>query len=71
MYNPTTTEWNGNRNTSEDTVVKRAVSNFTNLVKNTYRVLLTRRMKGSYVHFLDKDTENFVKSRTETIAGAP
>src|SRR4051812_47186827 len=31
-------------------------------VRNTYRVLLTREMRGCYVCFLDKDTENFVRS---------
>jgi uncharacterized protein len=34
-------------------------------VKNTYRVLLSRGMKGCYVHFMDKDTERFVRSRME------
>jgi hypothetical protein len=37
------------------------------LVKNTYRVLLSRGMKGCYVHFMDKDTERFVRSRMETL----
>lgn len=35
------------------------------LVKNTYRVLLSRGMKGCYVYFTDKDTERFVRSRME------
>jgi uncharacterized protein len=35
------------------------------LVKNTYRVLLTRGMKGCYVHFMDKNTGNFFCSRME------
>jgi DUF2075 family protein len=35
------------------------------LVKNTYRVLLTRGMLGCYVCFLDKGTERFVRSRIE------
>ncbi len=34
-------------------------------MKNTNRVLLSRGIKGGYVHFLDEDTQNFVKSRTE------
>jgi DUF2075 family protein len=33
------------------------------LVKNTYRVLLTRGQKGCYVCFLDKDTESYFRSR--------
>lgn len=32
-------------------------------LKNTYRVLLTRAQRGCYVHFMDKETEKFVKSR--------
>ncbi len=34
-------------------------------IKNSYRVLLTRGLKGCYVYFMDKDTERFVKSRME------
>jgi hypothetical protein len=48
--------------------VKRAGDRFVELVKNTYRVLLTRGMKGCYVCFLDKATEDFFRSRTETIS---
>ena len=29
------------------------------------RVLLSRAMKGCYVYFMDKETENFFRSRTE------
>lgn len=32
-------------------------------VKNVYRVLVSRGLKGCYVHFLDKDTERFFKTR--------
>ena len=38
---------------------------FVDLVKNVYRVLLSRAMKGCYVYFMDKETENFFRSRTE------
>jgi DUF2075 family protein len=57
--------WSGNKESSFDTVVKRSGDAFTDLVKNTYRVLLTRGLKGCYVHFMDKETEQFVLSRTE------
>ena len=59
-------EWVGDRRQSYDTVVKRSGDKFVNLVKNTYRVLLSRGMKGCYVHFLDRETENFFRSRMET-----
>jgi hypothetical protein len=35
------------------------------LIKNSYRVLLTRGIKGCFVYFMDKSTENFFKSRLE------
>ena len=58
-------EWCGHSNKSSDNVVKRSSTKFTDLVKNTYRVLLSRGMKGCYVHFMNKDTERFFKSRIE------
>lgn len=57
--------WIGDKSRSHDTVVKRSGDRFLDLVKNTYRVLLTRGMLGCYVYFMDKDTERFVKSRME------
>jgi len=36
------------------------------LVKQTYRVLLTRRMKGCYVYFEDATTREFFLSRLRT-----
>ena len=41
------------------------------LVKNTYRVLLTRGLKGCYLCFTDKATERLVRSRTEGLGEAP
>jgi len=58
-------QWVGNKDESEDYVVKRSKDQFLDLVKNTYRVLLSRGMKGCYVYFMDKDTERFFKSRIE------
>jgi DUF2075 family protein len=31
------------------------------IIKNTYRTLMTRGMRGCYVYFMDKETENFFK----------
>lgn len=59
--------WTGDRKSSCDSTVKRSSERFVELVKNTYRVLLTRGMKGCYVCFLDKATEDFFRSRTEMI----
>jgi hypothetical protein len=60
--------WMGDKQNSYDSIVKRAGDRFVELVKNTYRVLLTRGMKGCYVCFLDKATEDFFRSRTEAIS---
>jgi DUF2075 family protein len=57
--------WKGHPENSADNVVKRSKDKFIDLAKNTYRVLLSRGMKGCYVHFMDKDTERFFKSRME------
>jgi hypothetical protein len=60
--------WVGDKQKSSDQVVKRSKDRFVDLVKNTYRVLLSRGMKGCYVYFMDKNTERFVRSRMEVAA---
>ena len=55
--------WVGLKEESCDTMVKRSKDKFVDLVKNTYRVLLTRGMKGCYVYFLDDETRKFFESR--------
>jgi len=64
-YNPKEAKLEGYKEHSHDSTVKRSGDKFVELVKNTYRVLLTRGMKGCYVYFMDKDTENFFRSRIE------
>lgn len=64
-YNLDKQEWEGHPESSSDSVVKRSKDQFIDLVKNTYRILLSRGMKGCYVYFMDKDTERFFKSRME------
>ena len=63
------TGWVGQPKYSHDTVVKRAANSddadFTELVKQTYRVLLTRGLKGCFVFLEDAETRDFVLSRTE------
>jgi DUF2075 family protein/Mrp family chromosome partitioning ATPase len=42
------------------------------IIKNTYRTLMTRGMKGCYVYFVDKALDQFVRSRVGlTSADAP
>jgi DUF2075 family protein len=62
-YDPDESKWIGDKTKSHDTVVKRSKEQFVDLVKNTYRVLLSRGMKGCYVYFMDKNTERFFRSR--------
>jgi DUF2075 family protein len=32
------------------------------IIKNTYRTLMTRGMKGCYVYFVDKETSDYFKN---------
>ena len=68
VYDMEQQEWVGQKGNSEDWVVKRSGDKFIDLVKNTYRVLLTRGLRGCYVHFLDKGTEQFFRSRMKNEA---
>jgi len=64
-YDWETNTWVGDKKHSFDTVVKRSGDQFVELVKNTYRVLFTRGIKGCYVHFMDEGTRKFFQSRLE------
>ena len=59
--------WVGQREFSKDAMVKREKDDarFTELVKQTYRVLLTRGMKGCYIYFEDEATRKFFESRVD------
>lgn len=48
---------------TKDPMLKRSVQNFETHVKNIYRTLLTRGMRGYYVYFDDKETEKHFKSK--------
>jgi len=63
-------DWIGNKAESHDRTVKQSKGDFLQLIKNTYRVLLSRGMRGCYVCFLDKDTERFIKTRMEASGAA-
>ena len=58
-------EWIADKKASFDGPVKRSKDKFIDLTRNTYRVLLSRGMKGCYVYFQDKDTERFFKTRMD------
>lgn len=60
--------WVGQAEFTHDSIVRRAAKDrdeFTALLKNTYRVLLTRGLRGCHVYFEDEQTRDFVLSRVE------
>jgi hypothetical protein len=57
--------WIADRAESKDNVVRQSGERFLDLVRNTYRVLLSRGLKGCYVFCQDKETATFLLSRTE------
>lgn len=65
-YNLNQGRWIASPQNSADVIVRRARHDFERLVKNTYRVLLTRGLKGCYVYFMDKGTEAFFRTRMES-----
>lgn len=50
---------------TKDPTLRRNKENFEMHVKNIYRTLLSRGMKGCYVYFTNKNAEHFFKSRIE------
>ncbi|MFP4150321.1 MAG: DNA/RNA helicase domain-containing protein, partial [Nitriliruptoraceae bacterium] len=62
--------WVGRKAFSHDRGLKHGTSDeeFTRLVKNTYRVLLSRGLKGCYLYFTDERTRDFVESRIDHLA---
>ena len=67
VYRPMDGGWVGQRDQSHDRVVRSGVTEqqFTDFVKSTYRVLLTRGLRGGYHYLMDAPTRNFFLSRVE------
>lgn len=63
LYDKTTDRLVGNIDATRDPTLRRGRLNFDDYVKNIYRVLMTRGMKGCYVYFEDKETEEYFKLR--------
>ena len=70
-YDKSANKLAGNLAATEDPTLRRSAENFELHVKNIYRTLLTRGMRGCYVYFCNKDTENFFRSRMASQAAAP
>jgi DUF2075 family protein len=65
-YDSTKNDWISDHRESQDgTLTRMGRANFTQYVKNTYRVLLTRGIKGCYLYFLDDDTRRFFENRMQ------
>jgi DUF2075 family protein/DNA replication protein DnaC len=56
-------QWRGQTEHCADSTLRNTKDKFVDFIKNRYRVLLSRGMKGCYLYFQDKDTERFVKNR--------
>ena len=65
VYDLDEAKWKGLPENSHDKPVKNDKQNYINYIKNTYKVLMSRGIKGCYIYFMDKDTERFFKSRME------
>ena len=64
-YSKTKNRLVGNINATKDPRLKMDKDNFEIYIKNIYRTLLSRGMKGCYVHFVNKETEKYFKDRME------
>ncbi|MBA7555906.1 hypothetical protein ES705_48598 [subsurface metagenome] len=51
------------RECTKDPVLKRSKDKFDEYVRNIYRVLMSRGIKGCYVYFVDKNVEKYFKCR--------
>jgi DUF2075 family protein len=56
----------GNIPGTADPMLKRSTQAFDSYVRNIYRVLLSRGMKGCYVYFVDKETRDHFESLIES-----
>ena len=63
VWNKDKNTWEAKSENSHDIMVTRNNKKLTQHLKNVYRVLLSRAHKGVYVYFMNKDTENYFKSK--------
>jgi DUF2075 family protein len=47
---------------------KKAAAEADLIIKNTYRTLMTRGMKGCYVYYSDEETANYFRARLSPLA---
>jgi len=66
LYDASTDHLKGNIAGTKDPKLRQHPENFEMHVKNIYRTLLTRGMKGCFVYFTNKETEQFFRRFIET-----
>lgn len=64
-YDPTSNSLKADISATADPTLRRGRESFETHVKNIYRALMTRGMKGCYVYFTNKQTEMFFRKRME------
>lgn len=62
VYNPEKNVWEARPENSHDSMVKRNNSELVKHFQHVYRILMSRAHRGVYVHFMDKDTENYFRA---------
>lgn len=62
------TTWKEYKDAKGKQGMKKKPEELNKLVRNIYRILLTRGMKGCYVYFMDKEVELYFKSRIQVPA---
>lgn len=67
VWNKETKSWYAKPENSCDNMAKRGNDEFAKHLKNVYRVLLSRAHKGVYVYCMDKDTEEYLKSKAKSL----
>jgi hypothetical protein len=65
IFNAESNRLAGNIGATKDPTLRRSRENFELHVRNIYRTLLTRGMRGCYVYFTNKETESYFRSRIE------
>ena len=65
-YNPTTDRLEGDITATADPMLRRYKDNFDKYVKNIYRVLMSRGMKGCYIYCTDSGTQEYFKKKFNT-----
>ena len=65
VYRKSEGGWISIPNNSYDSMVKRNNSELTRHLKHVYRVLMSRAHLGVYVHFMDKETEDYFRENLE------